>query len=79
MVVVSLGKQNHTYATWYEFKRDLEKRLGHLLTNWAWLEVKPQSSLPWSYRHMKRSYEKVVRLQERAYMGGSRTKLRGKV
>ncbi len=59
MIVTSLGKQNYAYETWYEFKIDLEKCLGHHLTNWEWLEVKPKSPLPWSYRHMKRSYGQV--------------------
>ena len=67
MLVASLGKQNYTYTTWYEFKRDLEKCLGRHLTNWEWFEVKPRSPLPWSYRHMKYSYAQVGRMEERAY------------
>ena len=64
MLVASLGKQDYQYTTWYEFKRDLGKCLGHHLTNWEWLEVKPRSSLPWSYHHMKRSYWQAERFEE---------------
>lgn len=41
------------YMTWYDFKKDLEKRLGHSLLNWYWLEVKPQAPLPWDKSHLK--------------------------
>ncbi len=71
MIITNLGKQNSAYATWYEFKRDLEKCLGRHLTNWEWLEVKPRSPLPWCYRHMKRSYAQAGLLKKGAY-GGNR-------
>ena len=41
------------YTTWYEFKKDLEKKSGHVLLNWRWLEVKPKAPLPWNSSHMK--------------------------
>jgi hypothetical protein len=41
------------YTTWYEFKKDLEKRLGYSLLNWRWLEVKPRCPLPWDDSQMK--------------------------
>ena len=70
MLVASLRKQDYQYTTWYEFKRDLEKCLGHHLTNWEWLEVKPRSPLPWTHHHLKRSFALVRRLEERAYIRG---------
>ena len=41
------------YMTWYEFKKDLEKRLGYSLLNWRWLAVKPRSPLPWDDSQMR--------------------------
>ena len=41
------------YATWYAFKKDLERQLGYSLLNWRWIEVKPKSPLPWSKSHMR--------------------------
>ena len=41
------------YMTWYEFKKDLEKTLGHNLLNWRWLEIKPRSPLPWDDSQMR--------------------------
>lgn len=38
------------YDTWYEFKKDCEKRLGHPLPNRTWLQVKPKHRLPWNDR-----------------------------
>jgi len=35
------------YLTWYEFKKECEKRLGHSLLNRTWLMVKPTNHLPW--------------------------------
>lgn len=35
------------YATWYDFKKECEKRLGHSLLNRTWLKVKPANHLPW--------------------------------
>ena len=35
------------YVTWYEFKKECEKRLGHCLLNRTWLKVKPANHLPW--------------------------------
>jgi hypothetical protein len=35
------------YVTWYEFKKECEKRLGHSLLNRTWLKVKPVNHLPW--------------------------------
>ena len=40
------------YETWYEFKKDFEKQLGHGVLNWDWLRVKPRAPLPWNGSHM---------------------------
>jgi hypothetical protein len=40
------------YATWYEFKKDLERQLGYSLSNWRWIDVKPKAPLPWDYSHL---------------------------
>lgn len=41
------------YATWYEFKKECEKRLGYSLLNRTWLQLKPKSPLPWDDSHLK--------------------------
>ena len=43
------------YATWYEFKKDFEKQLGHSLSNWDWVAAKPKSPLPWNEGNMNRA------------------------
>lgn len=43
------------YPTWYDFKKDFERRVGYGLLNWDWLKVKPEAPLPWNGSHMKRS------------------------
>ncbi len=49
------------YATWYNFKKDLEKQLHCRLLNRDWLDVKPGAPLPWNDSHMKASLSAVVR------------------
>jgi len=41
------------YATWYEFKKECERRLGYSLLNRIWLELKPKSPLPWDDSHLR--------------------------
>ena len=41
------------YTTWYAFKKELERRLGYCLLNRRWLEVKPESPLPWDDSHLR--------------------------
>jgi hypothetical protein len=36
-----------TYDTWYAFKKDLESLCGHPILNRTWLQIKPQTALPW--------------------------------
>jgi hypothetical protein len=45
-----LGEDNMKkllYPTWYEFKKDLQKEVGHGILNEDWLRIKPQEPLPW--------------------------------
>ena len=59
------GKGVMLYRTWYDFKKDFEKQLGHGLFNPDWLEVKPKAPLPWSDADMKTalSSERIRRQQ----------------
>ena len=41
------------YMTWYEFKKELEKRAGHPVLNWDWQTVKPKTPLPWNNTNMQ--------------------------
>ena len=50
------------YATWYEFKKEFERRLGYSMLNWNWLQVKPQTPLPWNDSHMKAALSATARL-----------------
>ncbi len=49
----------HNYTTWYEFKRDLEKKTGRVLFNNDWLQLKPQAPLPWSASHFRSVFKKT--------------------
>ena len=51
-----------SYTTWYDFKKDLEKHLGHSVLNWDWLRVKPKTALPWNSSNMKATFLKLSRL-----------------
>jgi hypothetical protein len=41
------SKMRTRYDTWYDFKRDLEYKLGIFLPVNIWLRVKPAKPLPW--------------------------------
>ena len=60
-----MHREDKQYATWYEFKKDLEKRLGCMLSNQRWLEVKPEAPLPWDGAHMQAAHSAVVRFKTR--------------
>jgi hypothetical protein len=51
------------YETWYQFKKDLEKRLGYSLLNRRWLEVKSKDPLPWYNSHMQAALSACARLE----------------
>ena len=63
MRVTRRGGEMSPYLTWYEFKKDLEKQIGHSLTNWNWFEVKPKAPLPWDIHHMKAALSLMTRSQ----------------
>ncbi len=53
------------YSTWYEFKRDLETRLGHWLPNEDWLEARPRDPLPWDESSLVAALQKAGRIRAR--------------
>lgn len=52
-----------SYATWYEFKKDLQKRVGHSVLNQEWLQVKPQKPLPWNAPCMYGACSRLLKLE----------------
>jgi len=52
------------YNTWYEFKRELERRSNSPVLNQAWLRVKPASPLPWSDKHLRSTVLEIHRLKK---------------
>jgi hypothetical protein len=42
-----------SYETWYDFKKDLQRRSGLLILNKTWSQIKPRDPLPWNEIHMK--------------------------
>ena len=44
---------NPQYLTWYAFRQDLAKTLGHTPLNEQWLKIKPKAPLPWDGYHMR--------------------------
>ena len=49
------------YATWYEFRQDLQKRSGRTLLNAVWLDVKPVSPLPWNESQLRSALLRLSR------------------
>ena len=48
------------YTTWYDFRKELGKRLGHTPLALQWLELKPTDPLPWNDSHMKAAISAAV-------------------
>lgn len=69
MSVINRTREVSTYQTWYQFKRDLERRAGHNLPNWDWLEVKPKASLPWAESHLHLAFSALKRLEKQRGAG----------
>jgi len=63
MRVANRTKKVLLYTTWYEFKKDLEKKLGYVLVNRRWLEVKPKAPLPWNNSHVENAISGVSRFR----------------
>lgn len=53
------------YMTWYEFKKELEKRSGNCILNWDWIKIKPKHPLPWDNSHMQSAFNRLSRLEKR--------------
>ncbi len=64
MRVVNRTKKIQLYTTWYDFRRDLGKRLGYTPLNWQWLRVKPKAALPWDDSHLQASLSAIARREE---------------
>ena len=63
MRMTTLSRKMSPYATWYDFKKDLEKQIGHGLPNWDWLAIKPKAPLPWDRHHMQAALSLAAGLQ----------------
>jgi hypothetical protein len=64
MRVANRTNENTPYTTWYEFRRDLGKKLGYIPLNSLWLEIKPKAPLPWSDSHMHASLSALAKVKE---------------
>lgn len=51
--MIASSKEILAYDTWYDFKKELQRRSGLVVLNKLWLQIKPQSPLPWYEFHMK--------------------------
>jgi hypothetical protein len=49
------------FATWYEFKKALERETGHRLFNTTWLHVKPAAPLPWGSAQLRSAIVQLER------------------
>lgn len=49
----------HKYDTWYDFKRDLESICGYPVLNKLWLQIKPQTALPWHKSNLRSALSKL--------------------
>ena len=58
-------KKVSRYLTWYEFRKDLVKELGHVPANSLWLLVKPKTPLPWTDLHLQQCLSAVLTLERR--------------
>ncbi len=68
------------YFTWYEFKKDLERRICRSLLNSDWLKIKPRGPLPWDDSCMRSALLEVKRVQRqkdgyRSYRATNRVKI----
>ena len=65
MKVATRTKNTTLYMTWYDFKKDLERRSGHSILNEDWFRVKPKTHLPWTSANLQSSLLKLTRKNER--------------
>jgi hypothetical protein len=52
------------YKTWYEFKRDLEVKLGCGLPVEIWLRTKPKKALPWDLFDFRTSLAAIILIRD---------------
>jgi len=48
------------YTTWYDFKKELGNKLGHIPLNSEWLERKPKMPLPWDDSDMRAALSRIA-------------------
>lgn len=53
-------QQQTVYQTWYDFKKELQKRSEKVLLNALWLQIKPRAPLPWTESHMVESLDRLL-------------------
>lgn len=47
------------YFTWYEFKKELQNKIGRAILNEEWLSNKPRDPLPWDDSSMRKTLMKL--------------------
>ncbi len=65
MGMISSMKKIPLYMTWYDFRRELGKRLGCVPLNRQWLQIKPRVALPWDESHMQASLSRSIEQSQR--------------
>jgi hypothetical protein len=63
----TLLKINNRYENWYDFKRDLESKLGVFLPVNVWLRIKPSKPLPWYDFDMQSIIKKIETYNDLRY------------
>jgi hypothetical protein len=53
------SKEVSSYSTWYEFKKELQKRAGFPILNSRWIQIKPKTALPWYEFQMKEALSQL--------------------
>ena len=56
---MSQDKHLPVYETWYDFKKELQRRSGTILLNQKWLQLKPKMPLPWPESKLKETLEQM--------------------
>ena len=54
-----------SYLTWYEFKKELERRAGCIVVNSDWLQLKPRLPLPWDEHCLQLTLLNLQRMKKR--------------
>ena len=64
MRTIRCDKKASLYMTWYDFRRELGDRLGHMPLNSLWLRVKPKGPLPWTRPQIEEALMAIARLRQ---------------